>query len=654
MEVLPSLFQAATVSLPPIAELSSAALFICCSALFGEIVLECWGKIRGVGLFHNMGKPSRWIVGSLSMLLLMFSDLVNGYFYIFRAEILAHHATSGMTIYILGGLGLEVSAVAPFALLAVKQGSSSVVALLLWCVEKTFQAVHAAATFLPDLLDTLALHLSEGQIGVYGRQVEREPHRYPSLFGSAYPALQPGQTHVVELPEHAASIDADDDNVQIFPVLTPELEEKMKTNPDCNASILFIGSYGSRLRPSVVGKISELHATGAIRTSAYLDLAVNHIPTAIDGIVDISPTMAERKAATLHGKNEDEIYTLLIDLVADKLVTTHMPNRHVPGVLIVVIDPRNLVDFANAADAIKRRYPLLSILVVTSISDQDVNNPTVHTGIVDMQSLYAEDVIETVFVSSPRSPFAASYGVETLNIFTAAAPVSLLLSHRHNLSNRNMISVLQELHTLSPFTTMSLASEAVALGDVARRLKWIPGMAGAAGSHTGDFSDIVLQARNVATRVLTKPDTRAFDAEVSAETSCMVLFNTPIKLNDPRFNEFSRDMALWMEKNFPFASSITVRGNGIALPYHLGGRFLVSASCIYPLQPSFYPRLQQPAKSVKVTQLFPLSTALEPVQGNGRVHTEGSNETDTKKPASSSRKSKTRRVIVRKNTKKAN
>src|SRR5260370_36999507 len=134
----------------------------------------------------------------------------------------AHQPVTGMTMYIMGGLGLEVSAVAPFCYLAVKEGSPAVAATLMWFAEKTFQTVHAAATFFPDFLDTLALHLSEGQFGVYGRQIERDPHKYPSLFGSAYPALQAGQTRVVELPARATSLDADtDDNVQIFPVLTP-------------------------------------------------------------------------------------------------------------------------------------------------------------------------------------------------------------------------------------------------------------------------------------------------------------------------------------------------------------------------------------------------------------------------------------------------
>src|SRR6266567_338116 len=160
-----------------------------------------------------------------------------GYFYIFRAEILAHKNTAGMTVYILGGLGLEVSAVSPYALFLVKENSSSVVALLMWFAEKSFEAMHAAATFVPDLLDTVALHLSGGEIGVYGKQIERPAYQYPSYQAGTSPASLPGQTNVLELPAHAASIDSDTDG-EIVPVLTPELEEKMSKHPDCNASLV--------------------------------------------------------------------------------------------------------------------------------------------------------------------------------------------------------------------------------------------------------------------------------------------------------------------------------------------------------------------------------------------------------------------------------
>ena len=234
-------------------------------------------------------------------------------------------------------------------------------------------------------------------------------------------------------------------------------------------------------------------------------------------------------------------------------------------------------------EAVKRRLPLHNLAVYTSISDQDAQNITVHTGVVDMQSLWAEDIIETVFVTDPRSGFASHYGEDTQLNFTAQALVSLTLGHRHNLSNKSFTNVLREFHSLSPFATFSFASAAVALGSVPKRLQWIPGMSGQAGAHAGDFSDIIMQARNVATRAISDPETRAFDAEVSADYPCVVVYNTPIPLSDPRFNEFSRSLALWTGSNFPFAQSVTVRGNGCAYPYHLGGKFLVQATAIYPL-----------------------------------------------------------------------
>jgi len=633
LEVLPSFFQAATVSLPPIAELSSAALFICCSALFGDIVLECWGKVRGVGLFHNMGKPSRWIVGSLSMLLLMFSDVVNGYFYIYRAEILAHIATPGLMVLILGGLGVEVSAVAPFALLAVKEGSSSVVALLMGLAGKSFKILAAFASLTPHVLDAIAIHL--GGTSVY------QKFDVPTLT-----ALQPGQTTVIELPEHAASTEATIDDVQIIPVQPPKLQEEKMNKPD-NASIVSVGNYGSRLYPFVVRKIDELHAKESILTSGFLDLSIAYMPTAIKGIVDISLPTPERIASTLHGKNEDETYQTALNRLGDRLVETHLSSRAHPSVLIFVIDCRLLVYATEMLERVKRRLPLHSLVVCTDLNAQ---NPIVHTGMVAVQSLHAENIIECVFVASPRSRFAQRFGGDTQLDFTAQVLVSLILGHRHTLSNRSFTNILQELHSMSPFAALSFASEAVALGSVSKRLKWIPGVARQDGSHAGDFTDIIMQARNAATRVLTDPDTSTFDAEVSTDAACMVLFNTPIQLNDPRFNEFSRDMALWVGSNFPNASSLTVRGNGCSYPHHLGGRFLVQASCIYPVQPASFPRLQH-AKSVKVTPLYPLTTTIEPATNNGRVQTSVSNKADTKKPASSRKaKAPTRRVAVRKNT----
>ena len=46
----------------------------------------------------------------------------------------------------------------------------------------------------------------------------------------------------------------------------------------------------------------------------------------------------------------------------------------------------------------------------------------------------------------------------------------------------------------------------------------------------------------------------------------------------------------------------------------------MSAACLYPVSPSSLPRMK-PVQTVKVTPLYPPSTALEPVGNNGHVPT---------------------------------
>lgn len=148
------------VALPGIVELTSAALFICCPALFGAIILECWGKIRGVGLFHDMGNWSRWIVGVISFVLLLFTILVNYYFYEYRAIYLADpQAAQGMVVYILGGLGIEVSAVSPFALLALVVGGAGVLSVFLWVASAVCKIISSLSSLLPSTCDVLGIRV---------------------------------------------------------------------------------------------------------------------------------------------------------------------------------------------------------------------------------------------------------------------------------------------------------------------------------------------------------------------------------------------------------------------------------------------------------------------------------------------------------------
>src|SRR5205814_2487011 len=123
-----------------------------------------------------------------------------------------------------------------------------------WLLSGACQCVAALVSIPLSPVEAYVRYMTHGRWSIYMDLLGHDPHK---PLASPFPehrwaspsetraALPSGHTKVGELPEHAASIGAASDNVQVFPVLTPALEEKMKTNPDCNASIIFIGTYGS-------------------------------------------------------------------------------------------------------------------------------------------------------------------------------------------------------------------------------------------------------------------------------------------------------------------------------------------------------------------------------------------------------------------------
>ncbi len=609
---LPSLFNTtSSMQLPGIVELASAALFICCPALLGAVILECIGLIpHGAGLFPKIGKLLRWVLGIVSGVVLVLAILVTGYFYVYRAlYTLDPDSTQGMSLYILGGLGVETAAVAVLALWALVVGGAGVVSLCLWMAEKACEATSAAALFIPELLDILALHLTDGTVGVWGEQRERDPHTYPSFHIARFHGLQPGQA-VLSL-SHPTSV-ATASESGIVPIETQELESAM-SHPDKNAAIVFVGSFGTKMFTPVSQKIATLRAAESILTSGYLDLSITHVHTALPGIVDLSPTHAERKEALLHSDTEGQAYNTLLNTSADRLVESHLETKSSPTPLIFIIDSRRLVDAVDMLTNIKRRLPLHRLVVVTSLSRREMQNTSVQAGIGDMQSLYEDDIVETVIVTDPHYSFATQYGEETQHTFLAHTLVSLVIGHKHHPYNLPFTDVLHELHRCSPFSALSFATEPVAVGTVPKRWAWLPGVAGHAG--TGNFGDIVTQVREVINKVATQETTCTFPASVHNDATRAVLTTVPIALNDDRFAACAHDTALYVRQQYPSATSITVRGNGCPYPHQRGSKYLVSATCLYPLQPTNFPNLQS-SSSVHVTPLYP-AAPLEGANGNG-------------------------------------
>lgn len=652
LAALPALFHTpSNIHLPGVVEFASGALFIAAPGLLGAVLLECIGLIpSGAGLFPKIGTPARLALGIPSGLFLVLSVLLTGYFYLFRAAYLDDPAsTQGMSLFILGGLGLVIAVVSVLALWALVIGGCGVVSALLWIVEQACRVLAAIASIIPSLADVLAVHLSQGTMSVHGEFEGHDPYKVPPLFLPASPSQESG----VHLPGRASVVDADaagDDEHDADGIGARSVEnllEEEMSNPEKNANLSFVGSVGSHVNTAVRSKIAAIGAGGAVLTSYSLDLASVREPYTIDGVTDLSPSYGLIKKALLGGDSESRVCAALLNDFAGRLVEAHLPLKAVPAPFLYFIDAPLLPCITDLLQEVKRRLPMVSQVVVTTISGNDAKRLEVQEGVAAMLKLHQEECIETVMVLDPRSSFASVYGEEIQLAFFAQTISSLLVARTHSRHNLSFPALLKKLHD-SPLTAVSFASAAIAIGDVPKRWSWLPGLKGTVGS--GSYSDLITQARDTIDRVLTDKDTCAFPVPVGSSSPCHVVLNVPLELRDPRFSACVSDMTLYVETSYPFAQLSVVRANGCAYSKHETGRYKVQASCLYPVSTAHLPSpASQRAKSVKITSLFTGVAAVEPVKVSGLMNAGEIEPGATAKPA---KKTRPRGASARKNTRK--
>lgn len=654
LQRLPLLFGGAgAVDLPGSFAIPSSLLFVCMTALYGAVVLECVDLLPyGAGLFPKMTvKVKKWLgimcaIGlGLSLLFAVLFWVTSGYYISVDPS-----TPAWLSIPALALVGIILTGASVLALWGLVVGLTGLCSVVFWLLSFGFHSAAGFVSFVPELLNVLAMHFTQGRISVYGELLGHEPYKPPA---SPFPASQsslPGQKATTLLPQHAASMDAADTTEKIVPAPLTITEVPMSELE--SASIVFVGRFGTQMFPPFRQKIAELRATDSVRASAYLDLPVHHIDTAIPGVADCSPTPMKKNAAVIHGETEGQAIQSLFNDVCDQLVEIHQPTKGYPAPLLFLCDCRHLVDIIDGLESIHRRLQLHPLLVVTEVSKRDLQENSVQVGLADLQSLVQEDVVATIMVSSPHAPLAATHGGDTQRLFEAHTLVSLVIAQKHSLHNPSCTDVLKELHSLSPFTTIASASKGIAVGQMPKRWSWVPGVKHQAG--TGSYGDILAQTKAAIDQVITEEDTRIFPAQVQTDAPSIILTSVPVALNDSRHQALVRDNALYVASHYPFASSITVRGNGCSYPRSISRRFLVQASCLYPLQPASLMRLQE-GRTTKVTQLYPV-TALEPTSGNGHVPTKelppSAKPTKARATTRQKKATSTRRV-VRKNTKQA-
>lgn len=593
--------------------IASAALFLCTSALFGAVLLETVGLIpASASLFVPMGKRVRLMVGILAGLFTVVSLLVVSDFYLFRGVYLLNpDSAQPMTLLILSGLGLITAAASIISLWGIVVGLCGVFTVVCWIVAHGLEGLALLSSLLPSLFDVLAVHLSDGRWGVYHDLHPASPYQLPAPFFNGH-TFRNKTVLSSALPEPSGMVQAPGD------LLPEKVKEETMKHPYKAASLIMVGSLGSRMFPLFKAKIDQLEAAESVLTSGLCDLSVSLINPALPGIIDISPKNGEKQG--LHTVGEHAAYETLLKSLGERVVEVHLQTNASPAPLLFVIDKQCLAVACPLLEEVKRRLPLHTVFVLTSIVQADLNNVNIRNGLQAVQALPAQNVLETIIVLDARSPFALTYGEETGLEFTAEAVVSLFLTHKHTLNNRTFHDLLKNLHAGSAFTTFSFASEPLALGNVPARLSFLPGVKQTTGM--GDFGDIVTQIQEAVNRCVHEENCRAFPAPVASSSPAVVVVDTPIKISDRRFTEIASATSRFANATYPFLTCTTVSGNGCTYPTDRRTRFVVQASCLYHL-PDILPSNHSQQKPMLQLLSLPSSDTVEPPALNGNGHKNG-------------------------------
>ena len=139
-------------------------LWIAIPAMLAMVTLECAGIVKSGGIFPNLGTAARWIIGSISFLLMCLSIFLIMYAYAFRGVKVFDPTNTlqaaQMGEGILTTLGLLVGAASIPALIAVINAISTLLTLCLL-------ALFIACQLITSFLNAYCLFVTGGEITVF-------------------------------------------------------------------------------------------------------------------------------------------------------------------------------------------------------------------------------------------------------------------------------------------------------------------------------------------------------------------------------------------------------------------------------------------------------------------------------------------------------
>lgn len=384
----------------------------------------------------------------------------------------------------------------------------------------------------------------------------------------------------------------------------------MKVNEIKNASLWFIGSFGSRARSPMALATRREGVAGLLLTYVHIDLDRSHDdddPFAGLGIENISPTRQQITDIWHMPGTRTHKLELLFNLLAENY-TAYRGRRRLqttPSPIIIFASAALVKSLQPMIEKIKSGMDHTAILVVTELNKRIAQNMSQQArltalekergGFDALQALYEkgdEMGIEAVLLLSDPSPFSAKYSPDTQWHFLSEGLVSLLRGKYDDKSNLSCYEILKYLHRHSPVVSIAVASESVDIETPFRLIKWFKRDQAAntlRGNERGrvDVYNAVNKMRQLFNTMLTQETTRptrAFDLPARMNHVEVAIISIPIPPSETRrWGKFSAYVALHRPVSFPQTKSIVARGAGARYPVSSNEPLVMQVSLIYAL-----------------------------------------------------------------------
>ena len=544
-------------------------LWILIPAMWGVLLLETVGLVPiGVSLFPTMQLPGRkWLivrvcigVGSAALLAIALYATYNFYL-LGQCQVLQ--------LTCANDAATQLTTVGMFGVLLIFSGAFALWALLL--------GILGLSTIVFGVLSGICYSLAF-LFGLAGHSV--------STFGS--PIVRPFSVPL------SASLPTSTPDILLLPQAAgsqPQQEDPMNDVLRTNTFIGY-GDLGYRMVPMTVDTAQETGAASTLLAVSMLDLERifrNQQPLNLPGH-DISPSL-ERIKQALADESMSMAYTQLAYTTNDEVVKAHTNTTNHGGNIIIFVKLSLIAALSEPIRKLKMRLRKQNIVLVTMLPPLHQRNQQLDEAYQDFLALgddTGDDTGMKTFTIDPNAGFAAQVGEETQEKSVISTLLNLCTAPLHDDRNPTFAEICKDLGGANT----SLAGMAFAMAPVAsgkmpftwRMAKTVaPKTVAKAGDRgTGDYNDLLIQAKDCTEQVLHNTACLATPYPIDPEKPVFLLYSLPMALQDKRFKEAVAAIHTFLKRTYPHTIGIIVRGSAVGAPGITRG-YRCGVSALYPL-----------------------------------------------------------------------